>query len=123
MNETNSAQDNSIEVLVSSIIEKLGCEEELTRDFITIALEDIRTFDEKQQDYGSRNISEFGVYGVLVRSNDKISRLKNLYKKQRESKDESTLPPKNETIEDSWRDQSVYGTIARMLERGMWDGS
>lgn len=32
----------------------------------------------KQRDYGHSNITDFGEYGVLVRLNDKVCRLKNL---------------------------------------------
>ncbi len=63
----------------------------------------------KQRDYGHRNIMDFGEYGVLVRANDKIARLKNLLGKKE---------PKNEAIEDSWRDLANYAIIALMLRKG-----
>lgn len=61
----------------------------------------------KQHDYGHRNITDFGEFGVLVRVNDKIARLKNLFKKNRE--------PANEKVEDSWQDTANYSAIALML--------
>ncbi len=61
----------------------------------------------KQHDYGHRNITDFGEFGVLVRLNDKVARLKNLYAKNRE--------PKNETVNDSWMDICNYAAIALML--------
>lgn len=64
---------------------------------------------EKQRDYGHRNILDFGEYGVLVRANDKIARLKNLLGKKE---------PKNESIDDSWRDLANYAIIALMLRKG-----
>lgn len=96
------------------IFSELECTEGLTRDFIEKVLEDIKTFDSKQRDYGSKNISEFGEYGVLIRANDKIARLKNLLNNH------SIAEPSNESIEDSWRDLSVYGIIARLCRKGVW---
>jgi hypothetical protein len=67
--------------------------------------------DRKQMDYGSGNISAFGEFGVLVRMNDKIERLKHLNK----------MPnPKNESIEDSYMDLSNYAIIAMMIRRNIW---
>lgn len=101
-------------VLNDAIFEQLDCTEELTREYIIVALDDICTFDQKQRDYGPRNISDFGEYGVLVRVNDKIARLKNLLK------GELCAIPSNEPIEDSWKDLSVYGVIARIVRKGRW---
>ena len=64
----------------------------------------------KQKDYGTRNILDFGELGVLVRSNDKMARLKNLIA--------SGNAPNNESIEDSWKDLLNYSVIALMLRRG-----
>jgi len=61
----------------------------------------------KQHDYGTSNITDFGMMGILVRLNDKVSRLKNLYK--------TGNNPSNETIEDTWRDVVGYGIIALMV--------
>ena len=65
---------------------------------------------EKQFDYGHENITAFGEMGCLVRSSDKISRLKNLLGKKQN--------PKNEALEDSWRDLLNYALIALMLRKG-----
>jgi len=62
----------------------------------------------KQKDYGKNNILDFGEFGVLVRSNDKIARLKNL----------SISNRKPESVEDSWKDLAGYAFIALMLKRG-----
>ena len=53
----------------------------------------------KQRDYGHSNITDFGEYGVLVRLNDKVCRLKNLLGNKKE--------PKNESIDDSWMIQLI----------------
>ncbi|WP_051585995.1 nucleotide modification associated domain-containing protein [Caldanaerobius polysaccharolyticus] len=63
----------------------------------------------KQHDYGPNNILEFGEFGVLVRLNDKVSRLKHLIMDK--------LTPKNESIEDTWKDIANYAIIGIMLRR------
>ena len=67
---------------------------------------------DKQRDYGPGNINAFGDYGVLVRANDKLERLKTLYSADGE--------PKHESLDDSWLDLANYGTIARMYRGGVW---
>lgn len=61
----------------------------------------------KQRDYGHENITSFGELGVLVRANDKMARLRNLLWGSKE--------PKNEGVEDTWRDLANYAIIALML--------
>ena len=61
----------------------------------------------KQHDYGKANITDFGELGILVRSNDKIARLKNLSKNK--------ANPKNESKRDSWADLAGYSILALML--------
>ena len=64
----------------------------------------------KQHDYGKDNILDFGEFGILVRSNDKIARLKNLMKKN--------LEAKNAPRQDAWRDLGGYALLAMILDRG-----
>ena len=61
----------------------------------------------KQEDYGKQNILDFGELGILVRSNDKFARLKNLYNKEK--------PPQNESIRETWEDIAGYAILALML--------
>lgn len=68
----------------------------------------------KQKDYGHGNILAFGEYGVLVRTSDKLERLKNLLKL------DHPLEPENEAIEDTWMDLAGYSLIALMLRRGIF---
>jgi hypothetical protein len=76
-----------------------------------ICCENVQLMDKKQQDYGSNNISAFGEFGVLVRLNDKIERLKNLNK----------MPAvKNEAIEDTYQDIANYAVISLMIRRNLW---
>lgn len=163
MNETkltgNKGKDwDILDGLKQRIFEKLECTEEITYEFIKMIISDIQTFDKKQHDYGSKNISEFGEYGVLVQVWNKYARLKNLIKKGgdnprymfdpskltgeevkeiysqekaggviRLSKDKLDAlrqldeeSPQNESIEDSWKDLSIYSTIARLCRKGLW---
>ena len=63
----------------------------------------------KQQDYGTRNIEDFGSMGVLVRANDKLSRLKNLTTK--------TTKPGFESVEDTWLDLAGYAILGLLMHR------
>ena len=84
---------------------------EMGRAALLVALENVATLDRKQRDYGSRNISEFGEFGILMRVWDKICRLKNLMGKEN---------PQNESIDDSWLDMANYAIIAILVRRGIW---
>jgi hypothetical protein len=66
----------------------------------------------KQRDYGHGNILAFGEFGILVRANDKMERMKNLQRAQGE--------PSNESIDDTWVDLAGYSIIALMLRRGIF---
>ena len=66
----------------------------------------------KQRDYGSNNISVFGELGVLVRTWDKVERLKTLLTAGKE--------PENESVDDSWKDVMNYALIALLVRRGIW---
>ena len=61
----------------------------------------------KQHDYGHDNINAFGEVGLLIRTNDKIARLKNLIGKE----------GKTEPRTDAWKDIAGYALIALMLDR------
>ncbi len=111
------AKNISQEDLVNYLHDQLECTEGQTKAFIQEVLADIQLFDRKQRDYGPKNISTFMEQGVLVRANDKMARLVNLLW----NREPVTDPiPFNESIEDSWRDLSVYGVIARLCRKGLW---
>ena len=103
-------EDRDRRELIDSIYRMMECKEAQTRLIIDKFIDDIALFDKKHSDYGSHNISKFGLIGVLVRSSDKIERLINL-------KDKEEL---NESIEDSWQDLTVYGAIARVVLDNNW---
>ena len=98
------------------VFQDLQCTEPLTIEFIQQVLESITLFDKKQHDYGNANIAAFGEKGVLVRANDKMARLINLSRTCCMADEKAN----NESLDDSWRDLSIYGTIALMVRQGVW---
>ena len=62
---------------------------------------------QKQRDYGHGNIDAFGEVGLVVRTSDKIARLRNLCGK------EGMTEPRI----DAWRDLAGYAILALMLDR------
>jgi len=99
--------------LAKDVATRLGCKTDAAVDFIEIALQNALLFDQKQLDYGPRNMCAFGPFGVIVRANDKFERLKHIFNNRR-------FKAINESIEDSFRDISNYCIIATMLEHGRW---
>lgn len=87
---------------------------DLDRDLVILMGEAFELFCKKQSDYGPGNINAFGEYGILVRTNDKIERLKRLLNPNRKD------APVNESIEDTWMDTSIYSLIALLFRRGQW---
>lgn len=100
--------------LETELMNVLGLKTDAARTYVKFALANALLMDRKQLDYGPRNISATGTYGVITRMNDKMSRLLSLFEGGRRRK------AKNESIEDSFRDLSNYGVIATMLETKTW---
>lgn len=100
--------------LVQDIINRLGLKTDAAKPYVRLALEHAILFDGKQRDYGPRNISSFGLYGVIVRLNDKWERIKNLFASGRRKR------AVNESVRDTFRDIHVYANIALMVESGQW---
>lgn len=69
------------------------------------------TVVQKNKDYGSSNIEEFGTFGLVVRLNDKMGRLKNLYNKDANN---------YEAMEDTVLDIAGYALILHLLLKGKW---
>lgn len=108
-------------ILIDTMEEKFP---KMTSEFKMLLLEQYITFIKKQHDYGPSNIAMntsletkddllISLAGLVTRMNDKMSRLINLILKTRKS-------PENESIEDSFKDISVYGIIARIVISGKW---
>lgn len=98
---------------LSLLVAHLGIQTTAGREALVLALENVLLLDRKQQDYGSSNISSFGAFGCVVRINDKVERLKNLYGKKRRK-------AINESVLDSFRDLSNYAIIAHLVETNKW---
>lgn len=91
----------------------LDLKTQAAREFLRLVIEDTLLFDKKQSDYGSKNISDWGAFGVIVRMSDKFSRVKNLYRNRRKASI-------NEFIRDNMQDIGIYSRIFRMLDEGKW---
>ena len=96
---------------------------EMMAEFLSIQREQYELFAMKQQSYGPNNISvgtqlkteadvKLSLTGLFFRMNDKIERIKTMIMNDVENKDEP--------LEDSFLDLSVYGIIAEIVRRGSW---
>jgi len=77
-------------------------------DFKIIADEIVEILEKKNHDYGDKNLTVFGLYGVAVRLCDKVMRLANLSLKEAEV---------DESIEDTLKDIAGYAILALKLYR------
>lgn len=102
------------EISKKKVSEILVLTQPITQDFLDRALINVQLFDRKQTDYGSRNISDFGLPGVIVRMNDKWQRIINLTKGGRRKR------ARNESLRDSFNDISNYALIATLLIDNKW---
>ena len=81
---------------------------------------DLAVFLRKQMDYGSGNISAFGVPGVLVRSHDKVERLRTLLAVADRAGAAIRAAVKGEAVDDTLADLTNYGAIGRLVLQGRW---
>jgi hypothetical protein len=94
---------------------------ELERSWLRVAQEVFDIFCEKQHDYGPNNIAVGGVYGLVFRISDKISRLWELTGLKDSGQ---SLSPQvcNESLEDTFNDIGDYGIMGRVVLDGNWPG-
>ena len=97
---------------------------ETAKEFQKLQFEQYELFCRKQMDYGPSNIAmgtelktdeekRLSKIGLIVRINDKVQRLINLVvKNNREAQNEPTI--------DAFKDLSVYGIIAQIVQNGKW---
>jgi len=97
---------------------------ETSKEFKKLQNEQYELFCKKQMDYGPSNISmgtgvgksvnkKLSTTALVVRINDKVQRLLNLVvANDREAQ--------NEPVEDAFKDLSVYGIIAQIVQNGKW---
>lgn len=109
--------DSKVEAELPNLAFQLGITSEMGLAALRVAINNLITFERKQRDYGSGNIAAFGEFGVLVRVNDKVERLKTLHK--RALADHSDTPH-NESVADSWLDLANYGLIGYLCHEGDW---
>lgn len=105
--------EKQISELVPLICERLELTTVAAKEFVRLSLKDSKLFDNKQHDYGSHNISDFGFVGVIIRMNDKFQRIKHLAKGNKKVR-------VKEKLTDNLTDISNYAKIARMLDDGKW---
>ena len=97
---------------------------ETAKEFQKLQYEQWATFCQKQMDYGPSNIAmgtdlrtkedrRLSKIGLIVRINDKIQRLMNLVVKHNRD-------AQNEPVMDAFKDLSVYGIIAQIVDNGKW---
>ena len=97
---------------------------ETAKEFKEIQFEQWSTFCRKQMDYGPSNIAmgtslrssedrRLSLIGLIVRINDKIQRLMNLVVKHNRD-------AQNEPVMDAFKDLSIYGIIAQIVDNGKW---
>ena len=97
---------------------------EMTTEFKRLQKEQYELFCKKQMDYGPSNISmgtgvgeavnvKLATTALVIRINDKVQRLLNLMvKNNRKAQNEPTV--------DAFKDLSVYGIIAQIVQNGKW---
>ena len=97
---------------------------ETAKEFQRLQYEQWSLFCKKQMDYGPSNIAmgtalktkedrRLSLIGLIVRINDKVQRLMNLVVKHNRD-------AQNEPVMDAFKDLSVYGIIAQIVDMGKW---
>lgn len=113
--------DNPAPEVIKEIEEKYP---EMTAEYWKICYEQYVLFCLKQSNYGPHNISvgtsltteedfKLSLTGLWFRMNDKIQRLKQLVVL-------GATDSVGESVEDTYKDLSVYSIIAQMVRRGKW---
>jgi hypothetical protein len=77
--------------------------------YLLTSSEILNTVIKKQRDYGHKNISKFGITGLVIRVHDKVARVENLMKKENYINSVS-----DETMLDTLMDIIGYSIIAYM---------
>ena len=77
--------------------------------YLLTASEILNTVIRKQRDYGHKNISKFGITGLVIRVHDKVARVENLM--QKENQANAVI---GETMLDTLMDIIGYSIIAYM---------
>lgn len=103
------------------LILALGLTTELAQAVVPVLIRNLITLESKQKDYGPHNLIKFGEYGVVVRMGDKMERIINLSKKQRQAYGNTTeMYACNEPMADSFLDMANYSLIGYVMQTGVW---
>ncbi len=86
----------------------------LVRAVVPVVLENLMLMNRKQHDYGSLNLTKFGVPGIVVRTSDKLERLVQL------TRPGAQAQVSEESIADTLRDLSNYGLIGYVMQKNLW---
>lgn len=103
----------------------LGVKTEAGLQVLHVLLEQAVLVEGKQKDYGPKNISNFGIFGVIVRMNDKFERLKNLLLEKDADGNivlKKSCEVANESVEDTFADNIGYSAIGLVVRKGLWPG-
>jgi hypothetical protein len=87
---------------------------ELEEKVMALFNEYFELWQKKQKSYGPHNIGDFGAVGCLIRSNDKIQRLKRHYI------NDIDVSLSDERVEDTWLDLLGYAMMGLLCERKEW---
>ena len=102
--------------LAATIVDGLELKTDMGRESVLVALDCIKLFDDKQQDYGSDNIAATRQIGIAVRLQDKVARMRHILMKAIRGDDNIN----NESLEDTYKDVANYGMIGWILHKGKW---
>ncbi len=95
-----------------TIAKELDLQTVAGREALRVALENVRLLDRKQVDYGPENINAFGLFGCVVRLNDKTERFKNLSCFDKEQKAAlKKLREVNKYLEQDWHRLNLIQTL------------
>jgi hypothetical protein len=118
MTATTRPDATQAHALTTAELKQLAKELDLQTDLATailpLALLNLTILDRKQQDYGRTNLTEFGVFGVVVRMNDKMQRLKHLTERG------AGAGAQFEPIKDTLLDLANYAYIAYAMHALGW---
>ena len=102
--------------LAATIVDGLELKTDMGREIVLVALDCIKLFDDKQQDYGSDNIAATRQIGIAGRLQDKVARMRHILMKAIRGGDNIN----NESLEDTYKDVANYGMIGWILHKGKW---
>lgn len=118
MNPTSSPRD------ILHTLTAVDLKTDLAKAALPVVLANLATLDRKQQDYGSANLTKFGVDGVVVRMSDKLERVINLgAKRSRGLAAGHLVESLNEPLADSFLDLANYAIIAYLMHTKQWPAS